>query len=315
MLKIAPEYSGTVVYVKDASQNAYIATALINGDADFVKKIKQHQQDVREANNAKQVVQAAVTATETNNNTPLIDWNNEIIDQPNSIELQHFSNIDINLLTPYINWKMLLIAWKVSGDFSGIEEVDNTDDGEKWLSGYEGPLKQKAEEAVRIIIDAKRILRNMVEQHLTTVNAVVQIVPAASMPDDTVALFSDEQHTTEIAQIRFRRQKKADENGHRLSLTDYVAPQQYHDHIGMFVGTAGIGLKQHTDQLMADGNDYEAIMMKLLADRLVEALSEWLHQKVRTEIWGYDPTENQTPLQLIRGNYRGVRPEIGRAHV
>ncbi len=310
-VKIAPEYSGTVVYVKDASQNAYIATALINGDAEFEKKIKQHQQEIREANIAKTVVSSALNAAELETNKPQIDWNKEQIDQPHDISLQRFTDVDINLLVPYINWKMLLIAWKVSGDFSGIEKVETPADGEKWLSIYEGPLRSKAEEAVRIIIDAKKTLRKMAEQHLTTINAVAQIMPAASMPNDYVAIFADEQHTKEVAQIKFRRQHKANTTEHCASLTDYIAPQQYHDHIGFFAGTAGIGLSKHTDELIAAGNDYEAIMLKLLANRLVEALSEWMHQKIRTEIWGYAPTESQTPLQLIRGDYRGIRPAIG----
>ncbi len=308
-VKIAPQYSGPVVYVKDASQNAYIATALINGDERFVAQLKEHQADVRKANAAKQLVADAVTSTKPK--LPQIDWNKVEIEQPNSIDRHVLGNIDLNVLVPYINWKMLLIAWKVSGDFSGIDEIANEEQGQRWIASYDGALRQKAEEAVRIIIDGKRILKRMISEQLTTANAALQIVPAAQVSDSEVALYADEQHTTEIARFAFRRQQKADVDGHCASLSDYIAPTQYHDHIGLFVATAGIGLKEHTDKLIEAGNDYEAIMMKLLADRLVEALSEWLHHKVRTEIWGYTPAENLTPKELIRGNYRGIRPAIG----
>lgn len=308
-VKIAPQYSGPVVYVKDASQNAYIATALINGDERFVAQLKEHQADVRKVNAAKQLVADAVTPTKPK--LPQIDWNKVEIEQPNSIDRHVLGNIDLNVLVPYINWKMLLIAWKVSGDFSGIDEIANEEQGQRWIASYDGALRQKAEEAVRIIIDGKRILKRMISEQLTTANAALQIVPAAQVSDSEVALYADEQHTTEIARFAFRRQQKADVDGHCASLSDYIAPTQYHDHIGLFVATAGIGLKEHTDKLIEAGNDYEAIMMKLLADRLVEALSEWLHHKVRTEIWGYTPAENLTPKELIRGNYRGIRPAIG----
>lgn len=309
-VKIAPEYSGPVVYVKDASQNAYVATALINGDKKFLADLKQHQEDVRKANIAKNTIVEKLSIEQARKLAPKTDWNSISICKPQTTERQVMSNIDLNLIAPYINWKMLLIAWKISGDFAGLYDITTEAEGAIWLNEYDGQLPDKAKEAVKILLDAKRILGKMIDDKLTTANAVVQIMPAAS-EGETVRVYADEPHKTEVAQFHFLRQQKADSDGCCYSLADYIAPSQIGDHIGMFVATAGIGLKEHTDRLMAEGNDYEAIMMKLLADRLVEALSEYLHHEVRTKIWGYAADEACDIKEMIRGNYVGIRPAIG----
>lgn len=310
-VKIAPEYSGVVVHVKDASQNAYIATALINGDKQFIEQIKQRQAEVRRDNVFKHSMNEIMQPNSAINLVPKIDWATEKIVQPKELKRMTFKNIDLNILVPYINWRMFLIAWKVSGDFSGIENIDNAEQAQKWLSEYDGLLKEKAQEATKIILDGKRILQQMIDNHLTTANAVLQIVPASKVDDNIIGIYHDEDYTEQIAQFVFARQRKPDTNNLCWSLADYIAPSNYHDHIGMFVATTGVGLKEYTDKLISKGNDYEAIMMKLLADRLVEALSEWLHQQVRTQIWAYSPNEQLTPHELIRGQYVGIRPAIG----
>lgn len=215
---------------------------------------------------------------------PKIDWTTEKIVQPKELKRMTFKNIDLNTLVPYINWRMFLIAWKVSGDFSGIENINNAEQAQKWLAEYDGLLKEKAQEATKIILDGKRILQQMIDNHLTTANAVLQIVPASKAGDNVISIYQDEEHTEQISQFVLARQNKPDANNQCWSLSD----------IGMFVATTGVGLKEYTDKLISQGNDYEAIMMKLLADRLVEALSEWLHQQVRTQIWGYSPNEKLT---------------------
>ncbi|MCQ2228389.1 MAG: methionine synthase [Bacteroidales bacterium] len=309
-VKIAPQYSGPVAYVKDASQNAYVATALINGDQKFLEQLKQHQEDVRKANTAKQSLSELLPIEKARSLAHKTDWSKADIRKPNNSQRIVMNDIDLNTLVPFINWKMLLISWKISGDFSGLYSITNEDEGMRWLKEYDGQLPDKAEEAVKILLDSKRILRKMIDNRLTKANAVVQIMPASSQ-EETVSVYTDEKHKEEKAQFHFLRQQKADSDGHCTSLADYIAPTEYNDHLGMFAATAGIGLKEHTDKLLAEGNDYEAIMMKLLADRLVEALSEYLHYKVRTEIWGYAADEPFQPSEMIRGNYVGIRPAIG----
>lgn len=310
-VKIAPNYSGPVVYVKDASQNAYVATALINGDRKFLKDLKVHQEDVRKENIARNAMIEMLPIEEARKRALRTDWASKTLPQPKTIEKVTLKDIDLNELVPFINWKMFLIAWKISGDFTGIVDVATIEDGEKWLAEYDGQLPDKAREAVKIMIDGRRILRKMIDEKLTMANAVVQILPAVAGEGDVVATYYDEAHSKNAAELHFKRQQKIDGDGNCLSLADYIATSGYNDHIGMFAATAGIGLKEHTDRLMADGNDYEAIMMKLLADRLVEALSEYLHYKVRTDYWGYNIDEDLKPAEMIKGNYIGIRPAIG----
>ena len=311
-VKIAPEYSGPVAYVKDASQNAYVATALINGDPKFLAELKQHQDEVRLANSARRAISEILPIDKARQMAPKVDWNAEPICMPQTTALvTHVSHpVQLASLLPYINWKMLLIAWKISGDFSGLYDIQNAEEGAKWLREYDGQLPDKAKEAVKILLDAKRILNKMIDEKLTEVRYALQIVPASSN-GDVVSVYHDEEHLKPTTDFHFLRQQKPDADGCCTSLADFIAPNECHDHIGMFVATAGLGLKQHTDKLMATGNDYEAIMMKLLADRLVEALSEYLHYMVRTKIWGYKSDEQENPKAMIQGNYVGIRPAIG----
>ncbi|MBP5135627.1 MAG: methionine synthase [Paludibacteraceae bacterium] len=307
-VKIAPEYSGVVAYVKDASQNAYVASALINGDQKFIADLKKHQEEIRTANSKKKP--ELLPIDEAKENAPKTDWSNEHITHPTSINRITLNDIDLNLIAPLVNWRMLLYAWKLSGDFEDIEQIADENEAQQWLAQYNGEHKDKAEEAAKIIIDGKRILRRMIDEQLTTAHAVVQILPANSIGDE-VAIYTDEQRNDERCRFHFLRQQKPGDDGHCTSLADYIAPAGTADYIGMFAATAGIGLKQHTDHIAAEGNEYEAIMMKLLADRLAEALSEWLHYQVRTKYWAYAPNEPFDIQKLHQYQYTGIRPAIG----
>jgi len=307
-VKIAPQYSGPVVYVKDASQNAYVATALINGDKKFLDDLRKHQEDVRKENIAKQALLETLTIDEARAKAPKTDWEKEIIACP--VDNIAIEKHDLASLVPFINWKMFLIGWKISGDFTGLYDIETQEEANRWLSEYDGQLPEKAQEAVKILLDGKRILRKMTDEGLTSAHSAIKIMPAASDGDDVV-VYDDSDYKQEAARFDFPRQLKAEEDGFCYSLSDYIAPKEYKDHLGMFVATAGIGLKEHTDKLIAEGNDYEAIMMKMLADRLVEALSEKLHYEVRTKMWGYAVEEECNPKEMIKGNYKGIRPAIG----
>ena len=284
-VKIAPCYSGPVVYVKDASQNAYVANALIHKDETFLQKLRKRQQELRGQNSGAKPRQLSIEQARAL--APLLPWNSETMSwEPRTRELTVLRNIDLNELLPYINWRMFLIAWKVN-DASG-----------------QNP--EKAAEAERLTADGKRILRRMIDQKLTSAHAVFQILPARPHDGEYVKVESADGNTEDF---HFLRQLTPDEDGHCTSLADYIAPQN--GYIGMFAATAGIGLSQHTDRLRAEGNDYEAIMMKLLADRLVEALSEYIHEKVRKQYWGYAEYECLSADDMIKGRYTGIRPAIG----
>ncbi|MCQ2976114.1 MAG: methionine synthase [Bacteroidales bacterium] len=280
-VKIAPNYSGTVVYVKDASQNAYIANMLINKDKNFIDNLKKHQEKVRQDNCQQQ--SNLLTLKEAQNRSLKLNWDNISIQKPNTIEKNVLKDIDLNILVPYINWKMLLIAWK---------------------------LKSNSPEAEKTLSDAKIILKKIIDQKLTKANAIFQILPANSFGDN-VKVFDNEKRSNCLSEFHFPRQLKPETDGNCISMADYIAPEGKNDYLGFFAATTGIGLKEFTDKLLAEGNDYEAIMMKILADRLVEALSEYLHEQIRKKYWGYSPNENLNLDQLIKGQYIGIRPAIG----
>jgi len=284
-VKIAPNYKGPVVYVKDASQNAYVATAVINKNQEFLDNLKKRQQELRDQNSGTKPQK--LSEEEALKLAPKFDYNNISIVKPNNLDKIVLNDIDLNLLIPYINWRMYLIAWKINGD-----------------------APDKKEEAERILQEGKEFLSEIIDNKLTTAHAILQIFRANSN-GNFVDIYCDEQRKNKIERFNFLRQQQPDTDGHCTSLADYIAPQGYEDYMGMFACTTGVGLKVHTDKLISEGNDYKAIAIKLLADRLVEALAEYLHKEVRTKYWGYSPDENLTPDELIKGHYKGIRPAIG----
>lgn len=274
-VKIAPEYSAPVVYVKDASQNAYVATALINKDPDFLAKLKADQEALR-AQNAEKTSPSAPTPQPAKPKAAPFDTT---IPAQTRLVLR---DIDMNELIPLINWKMYLYAWRITGKAT------------------------ETEEAQKILEEAKVILHRMIDEKLTRANAVVEIFPANSN-GDYVNIYSDESRQNFIEKLHFPREKR--EGG--TSLADFIAPSNAPDHIGMFACTTGIGLHEQQQKLQAEGNDYESMVLQFLSDRLVEALSEFLHYKTRTQIWAYNKNEQFDPAKLLQGEYQGIRPAIG----
>ncbi|MBR6250940.1 MAG: methionine synthase [Bacteroidales bacterium] len=307
-VKIAPCYSGVVAYVKDASQNAYVAQSLINGDEEFIQKLKARQQQLRDESDAKQ--SQKLTEDEALSLRTQLDWQKNLPPMPQYSTPIFLDNIDLRQLAPFINWRMYLLAWKVTGDFAGVEQVTTEADGKKWLESYVGDNREKAEEAVKTIVNAHKLLDVIIEQKRTTARAIVELVPANGDGNDVI-IYTDEQRTQERHRFAMKRQLMKNSAGTCSALSDYIAPLGQPDHIGLFAATAGIGAHTYIEKLRAEGNDYEAIAVQLLCDRLVEALSEWLHYQVRTKYWGYVPDENCNPREILRGNYIGIRPAIG----
>lgn len=308
-VKIAPCYSGPVIYVKDASQNAYVLNAILSHDERFLSNLYAEQQRLRDQN--------------ANNNTPSLsdnqarllapsrDWHTLSYPTPPQPGITTLRDIDISLLTPLINWRMFLSAWKLDPKFATAAPLTNPDDIQAYLNSLPHDDLDKAREALRLFADARRTLTQLSSQHLTRAHAVVAILPANSLPSDDVVIFSSPDRSSQLARFHFMRQHKPSPDGHTLSLADFIAPAPFPDHIGLFAATSADGLKTHTDTLRAAGDDYSALMCQLLADRLVEALSEWLHYQVRTRLWAFSPNEPFNPADIIHGHYQGIRPAIG----
>ena len=308
-VKIAPNYSAPVVYVKDASQNAYVASALINHDEAFLKKLREDQEALRRANDKKRPT-TLLPIAEARSKRIAIDWKSEALPRPKSIETIVLNDIPLRPLVGLINWRMFLFAWKVAGNFDGVENIVNQEDADKWLASLQY-VDEKAREAAKLMVDAHEILERIINEHLTEAHAVIRIMPANTLENDIVAVYADEERSTEVARFHFLRRQMPDENDCCPSLSDFIAPRGHDDFLGMFAATAGVGLKKHTEKLSAEGNDYEAIIMQLIADRLVEALAEWLHYQVRTNYWPYSPDEIFDAEKLLQAKCRGIRPAIG----
>ncbi|MDR0872926.1 MAG: 5-methyltetrahydrofolate--homocysteine methyltransferase [Prevotellaceae bacterium] len=217
---------------------------------------------------------------------------------PKNKNLTLLNNIDVFAIARYINWTYFFKAWKVAGRYEGIEKVCLCEACEAaWLQKQD--KREKAREALHLFRDAQRLLAE--SEKSFSIKAVFQILPAKSENEGIV--FDAENEPVYIPMLR---QQQRNENGHFLSLADFVSPKG--DYVGIFaVSVAG------SDELREkfEGDTYRALLAQTLADRLAEATSEWLHEQIRKTHWGYAPAENLTVEQLFKGEYQGIRPAVG----
>lgn len=299
-VKIAPEYDGHVAWVKDASQNAYVATALINGDKQYINNLKARQETLRQDNsqrrkddNISDIV--ATTSTPTDSNEAHV--------VPRHIGRTVLRDINIADVAPFVNWRMYLTAWRMTGDFTGLDKISTVEEGDTWLANYKGDNKEKAREAIKTLLDGKAMLQRIIEEKLTSLNAVVELTPANSNGDDII-IYTDDNRNKERARLHFERQANTDSYSQTSSLADRMPKEGTKGYMGFFAATAEASRRHLEDS-------YDDICLGLVADRLAEALSEWLHYKVRTDLWGYSPDEPLDPTNIIKGHYNGIRPAIG----
>jgi 5-methyltetrahydrofolate--homocysteine methyltransferase len=219
---------------------------------------------------------------------------------PKFIGRRVFKNFDLSELAKYIDWGPFFQTWDLAGAFPAIlkDEVVGT-------------------EAVRVYADGQRMLKRLIEGRWLTANGVMGFWPANSVNDDDIALYTDESRD-KVAMtwygLRQQTEKQAIDGVMRPSrcLADFVAPKGVaNDYVGMFAVTAGIGTEKKEKYFLDDHDDYSAIMLKALADRLAEAFAEALHERVRKDLWGYQPQESLSAEDLIAEKYRGIRPAPG----
>ena len=203
-------------------------------------------------------------------------------------------DIDLNELLPFIDWTFFFHAWQLKGRYPKI-----LDDAEK------------GEEARKLFADAQAMLKQIIDEKWLGANAVVGLFPANRVGDD-VEVFNDS-GDVETTFHFLRKQGKQPKGKFNESLADYIAPKDtgVTDYIGGFACTAGIGIDEKVEEFEKDHDDYHSLMLKALADRLAEALAEYLHAKVRKELWGYAADENLSNDELIAENYTGIRPAMG----
>ncbi len=300
-VKIAPHYEGPVVYVPDASRSVSVAQSLLSDQAGkYIDEVNADYDKVRHQHANKKQVPLWPLPKARANKTP-VDWSAFKPTVPKFIGRRVFKNFDLTELAKYIDWGPFFQTWDLAGPFPAIlkDEVVGT-------------------EAVRVYADAKRMLQRLIEGRWLTASGVVGFWPANTVNDDDIVLYTDESRTeTALAWYGMRQQteKHIIDGVMRPSrcLADFVAPKDsgIKDYVGMFAVTAGLGVEKKEKYFIDDLDDYSAIMLKALADRLAEAFAEAMHHRVRTDLWGYAPQESLSNEDMIHEKYRGIRPAPG----
>ncbi len=299
-VKIAPHYSGPVVYVPDASRSVGVAQGLLSEQAaKFITDLNADYAKVREQHAGKKQTPMWTLAQARANKTP-IDWSKGVPPAPKFIGRRVFKNYDLAEIAQYIDWGPFFQTWDLAGPFPAI--LDDAVVGEQ---------------ARKVHADGLAMLQKIIDGRWVTANAVMGLYPANSVNDDDIALYADasrQQVAMTWHGLRQQTEKQRIEGVLRPSrcLADFVAPRgEGNDHVGLFAVTAGIGADKRAEAFEAAHDDYSAIMLKSLADRLAEALAECLHKKVRTDLWGYAPAETLSNEELIAEKYQGIRPAPG----
>jgi 5-methyltetrahydrofolate--homocysteine methyltransferase len=299
-VKIAPHYEGPVVYVPDASRSVSVAQGLLSDQAaKYIAEVNADYEKVRFQHANKKQVPLWPLAKARANKTP-VDWSGYTPPKPKFLGRRLFKNFDLAELAKYIDWGPFFQTWDLAGPFPAILKDDVV-----------------GTEAVRVYADGQRMLKRLVEGRWLTANAVMGFWPANTVNDDDIALYTDESRERVAMTwygLRQQTEKHEIEGAMRPSrcLADFVAPKGVaDDYIGMFAVTAGIGTEKKVKYFLDDLDDYSAIMLKSLADRLAEAFAECLHERVRRDLWGYAPGESLSVEEEVAEKYQGIRPAPG----
>ncbi|MDX1329156.1 MAG: methionine synthase [Burkholderiaceae bacterium] len=298
-VKIAPHYSGPVVYVPDASRSVSVASGLLGDERDgYLATLREDYDRVRSQHaNKKQTPMWPLAKARAN--AANVDFTTYTPIKPKFIGRRVLKGIELRDVVPFIDWAPFFQTWDLAGPYPAILDDEVV-----------------GEQARQVFADAQKMLKRLVDGRWLTANAVVGLYPAQRQGDDIV-LYTDESRT-EVALtwygLRQQTERPMAEGAYRPSraLSDFVAaPDQAPDYVGCFAVTAGIGADAKAQAFEAAQDDYNAIMLKALADRLAEAMAEMMHHRVRTDWWGYAAGEALTNEQLIAEQYQGIRPAPG----
>jgi 5-methyltetrahydrofolate--homocysteine methyltransferase len=292
-VKIAPHYSGPVVYVTDASRSVPVAQQLISTDSreKFVTDLVADYERVRAQHAAKKGPEL-VSLAQARANKPKLA---HAPVKPKFIGRRVFKNFDLNEVARYIDWQPFFQTWDLHGPYPAIlnDEV-------------------VGESARRVFSDGKAMLKRVIDGRWLTANAVIRFYPANAVNEDDIEVYTDETRSEVALTWRNLRQQTAKREGvSNKCLADFVAPRGIDDYIGMFAVTAGLGIERKEAEFQGLLDDYSAIMLKAIADRLAEAFAECMHERVRKDLWGYAAAEALNNEELIAEKYAGIRPAPG----
>ena len=293
-IKIAPHYGGATVYVPDASRAVGVVTKLLSAEmrATFVAEIAADYEKARAQHAGKKGVPLVTLEAARANRCQSID----AAPQPKQPGVQVLANYDLAQLVPCLDWSPFFQTWDLAGAYPAI--LDDAKVGET---------------ARQVFADGQAMLKRIVEEKWLTASGVFGIFPANAVGDD-VELYTDETRTqTLMTWHNLRQQQVRPEGKPNYCLSDFIAPKDsgVADYVGAFAVTAGLGIERKLAEFEAQHDDYNAILLKALADRLAEAFAEHLHQRVRREYWGYAADEALSNEEMIAEKYRGIRPAAG----
>lgn len=296
-VKIEPHYQHGVVYVPNASRSVSVVQALIGKDskADYLARIKQEYVVAREQHARSRPGEKLLSFAQAKANKFQLDLT-KVAPAPKQPGVHLWQDVDLNLLREYIDWTPFFLTWQLSGKYPAI------------LNHAEVGI-----EARKLFKDANAMLDRMINDGHVKGKAVFGLFPANSLGEDII-VYTDESRTVEKARLyNLRQQLQLRNNAPNCSLADFIAPVDsgVKDYIGAFAVSTGFGADEFAAKFAAEHDDYNSIMVKALADRLAEALAEYLHLKVRREYWGYAADETLDNEQLIRELYQGIRPAPG----
>lgn len=298
-VKIEQNYRHPVVYVSNASRSVGVCGALLSDELRpaFVERLNLDYERTREQYARKTPRRRPITLEQARENKVAIDWGHYSPPVPALPGIHVFDNPSIAMLRNYIDWTPFFMTWSLSGKYPSILKHN-----------------ELGEEATRLFNDANAMLDRIEQEGGMKARGICGLFPANSVGDD-IEVYTDDTRTTVRKTLHHLRQQTEKTKGPNYCLADYIAPKVSGklDWIGMFAVTGGVGERELADQYKAQGDDYHAIMIQAVADRLAEAFAEYLHQEVRTKLWGYAPDERLSNEALIRENYQGIRPAPGYA--
>jgi 5-methyltetrahydrofolate--homocysteine methyltransferase len=297
-VKIEKHYSkGQTVHVLDASRSVTVVESLLGSKKNqFVEDLKLEYERLREHHEKHRGLKQLLSLEQARENRFKIDFKQQDIQVPNKLGVQVFSTIPLEVLVDFIDWTPFFQTWELHGRYPKILEDEVV-----------------GQEAKKLFADAQAMLQKLVQEKWIEARAVIGLFPANSVGDD-IEIYKDE-NRLEILNIQrtLRQQTKKTAGQPNLALADFIAPKDtgINDYIGAFVVTTGIGLEKWVEKFEKDHDDYNSIMVKALADRLAEALAEYMHREVRLNHWGYASEEFLDNESLIQEKYRGIRPAPG----
>jgi 5-methyltetrahydrofolate--homocysteine methyltransferase len=302
-VKIAPNYEGPVVYVPDASRSVSVAQSLLTPEQreQYVAEIAADYERIRDQH-ANRKAQPMLTLEQARANKMKLSFVGEYAPvKPKFIGRREFRNVDLATIARYIDWGPFFQTWDLAGPYPAI-------------------LKDEivGEAASKVFEEGQAMLKKIIDGRWLTANGVIALLPANTVNDDDIEIYTDDtrqQVAFTYYGLRQQTEKPVIDGVPRPNqcLSDFIAPKSsgIADYIGMFAVTAGLGIEKHEKRFEDANDDYSSIMLKSLADRLAEAFAEYLHERVRTDLWGYVPDEHLSNEELIKETYRGIRPAPG----